>query len=271
MKKVLAAICTVTFAALLTATPAQAAPKDPFKALMKQLVQGHGVSYTERSASQKGDKPAFERKGLLQYGKAGIVASDVTAKLNFEEEPKERSFQEEDTEEDFSYMKAPERIIRIGTTSYTRGFIVGSRLPKNKVWWKQSPGWTSGSSALFGDLINAADPVTLKALLARSKRSGNTYTGQISFKELLKVSPWARTTVWWGFNEKAVVSWKLTVSASGLPHRLTTYSPLEKRKRSEISYTGWGTKVSIKAPSADNVTTKLEGVDRPPLPKAPKR
>jgi hypothetical protein len=47
----------------------------PLKALAKQLAQGRGVSYTERSATRAGDKSFFERKGLLQYGRSGIAAS----------------------------------------------------------------------------------------------------------------------------------------------------------------------------------------------------
>ncbi|MDP9869400.1 MULTISPECIES: hypothetical protein [Streptosporangium] len=272
MRKVLAAASTVLLTVLLTATPVQAAPKDPLTALRKQLAQGGGVSFTERSASRSGDRPTFERQGLLRYGKLGITASDITAKLNFEEEPKKDSFEENDSIPDSSFMKTPERIIRIGATSYTRGFIIGNRLPKGKVWWKQLPGWTSGVSAMVGDYINAADPGTLKVLLDRSKRSGNTYTGQITLKELQKVSPWARVTLWQDFNDQATAGWKLVVSSSGLPSRLTTYSPGEgNRKRSDIRYTSWGTKASITAPPAGKVTTKLEGDGRSPLPKAPRR
>jgi hypothetical protein len=42
-------------------------------------------------------------------------------------------------------------------------------------------------------------------------------------------------------------------------------------KLAEVRFTGWGAKVAIKAPPADEVTTKLEGDDRPPLPPGPKR
>ncbi|MGW0593108.1 hypothetical protein [Streptosporangium sp. NPDC002607] len=270
MKKTFAVVFTTAIATVMTATPAQAAPADPVKALAKQLAQGRGVSYTERSATRAGDKSFFERKGLLQYDRSGIVASDITARLNVEDEPPKDSF-DTDEKEDLSFMRDPEQTIRIGRTSYVRGFIVGTLMPKGKVWWKQSPGWTSGRSAMLGELINAADPGTLKMMLAKSKRSGSTYAGEITLKELIKLSPWARTTIWWGVNDKAVVRWKLVVSASGLPHRLTTYSSFGNKKRAEIRYTGWGRNVSIKAPAAATVTTKLKGAEGPFLPKAPNR
>ncbi|SEF79254.1 hypothetical protein SAMN05444920_101674 [Nonomuraea solani] len=82
-----------------------------------------------------------------------------------------------------SGLTKPERTIRIGRTSYVKGGLTGTALPEGKTWWKQSPGWTSGINSMFGDFVNAADPSTWKALLARSKRSGSTYKGSMSVKD----------------------------------------------------------------------------------------
>ncbi|AWS47056.1 hypothetical protein [Streptosporangium sp. 'caverna'] len=264
MRKTLA-VTTTALAVLATATPAQAAPMDPLAALRKQLIEGRGVSFAEISPNLSGSKPAVERKGLLQYGKAGIVASDVTGKLNFEDKNGRKAAPE-------SPLRVPERTIRIGRTSYVRGLIVGAMLPKGKSWWKQSPGWTSGYSARFGDYLNVAEPATLKALLAHAKRSGNTYRGEISEKELFRVSAWTRATAYWGPDKKAKIGWRLVVSTSGLPRQLTTYAGgISGPKRRETRFTGWGAKVAIKAPPADEVTTKLEGDGPPPLPSGPGR
>ncbi|MGW4640329.1 hypothetical protein ACWEN6_17475 [Sphaerisporangium sp. NPDC004334] len=252
-------IAATTIAALLTAAPAQAAPKDPLTALKAQLAAGRGVSFTEVSAMRRGGKPAFERKGVLRFGKAGIVASDLTGKVN--------SADESDQEHP---VGKPERTIRIGKTSYVRGFLIGAGLPKGKTWWKQSPGWTAGASALFGDFLNAAEPATLKAMLSRSERTGGAYRGEMSLKDLLKVSPWTRATVWWKADKDAKIGWRLVVGTSGLPQRLTTYGPGEV-KRSEIRYTGWGTGITIKPPPAGQVTTKLKAGRPSPLPPAPRR
>ncbi|MET7339259.1 hypothetical protein [Nonomuraea sp. NPDC005650] len=48
MKKTITAL-VVCGALLVTAAPAQAAPKDPVRALKAELVAGHGVRFTETS------------------------------------------------------------------------------------------------------------------------------------------------------------------------------------------------------------------------------
>ncbi|RCG31831.1 hypothetical protein DQ384_09905 [Sphaerisporangium album] len=253
-------LVATALAVLLAPAPAEAAPKDPLSALKKLVAAGRGVSFTEAAGAGESGKPSFTRKGVLRFGKGGIAASDLTSKQIWKESDESSTWNE------------PERTIRIGTTSYTRGHLIGQQLPPGKTWWKQSPGWTSGVSAMFGNYLNVAEPATLKALLADAERSGSTYEGEISLKKLLKVSPWTRATVWWKVNDKAKVGWRLVVTSSGLPRRLTTYAMgLDGPKEAEVRFTGWGAKVTVKAPPRGAVTTKLVGVDRPPLPPAPKR
>ena len=267
MKRALAVVTAATLTVLAGTSPAQAAPKDPLAALRKQLVAGRGVTYTENSSAMEGNKPFYQRKGLLQYGKSGIVASDLTSRFNFKKDPDaEKPSKEEAVKQ--AIAEVPERTIRIGTTSYTSGYMIGARMPKGKSWWKQSPGWVSGNSAIFGAFVNAAEPATLKALLENGTRNGSTYEGEITVKELLRASAWTRAALYWGMEEEMPVSWTLTVDRNGLPQHLTAKvgSALNV---ADIRYTGWGAKVSVKAPPAAKVTTKLTGSGKP-LPRGPK-
>lgn len=224
-----------------------------------------------------GDTSLYTQTGRLQFGKKGIAASDVTGKLasRDDEKPADDFGGGEDSSAAATALGKPERTIRIGRTSYISGGPMSAGLPEGKTWYKQSPGWTSGMTAYFGGFVNAADPSTLKVLLARSKRSGSTYKGSMTVTDLLKASDWSRATMWWKLDSGVKVNWTLAVSSSGLPVKLTTR--LESKKAGvsktamEMRYTRWGAKVSIKAPAASAVTTKLDAdnatVQLPPAPK----
>ncbi|MEV0831165.1 hypothetical protein ACWDA3_28365 [Nonomuraea rubra] len=262
-------------ALLLTATPAVAAPKDPLAALRAQLAAGKGVSFSFR---MYGESALLTQTGRLQFGKKGIAASDVTGKLatGGDEKPADDFGGGEEPNGLAAAMGKPERTIRIGRTSYVSGGPMSAGLPDGKTWFKQSPGWTSGMTAMFGGFVNAADPSTLKVLLARSKRSGSAYKGSMSVKDLLKASDWSRATMWWKLDSSVKVNWTLAVGSSGLPVKLTTRLESAKagvsKTAMEMRYTRWGTKVSIKAPAASTVTTKLDpDKSTLQLPPAPKR
>ncbi|MEU6798824.1 hypothetical protein ABZ907_44625 [Nonomuraea wenchangensis] len=260
---------------LLTATPAAAAPKDPLAALRAQLAAGTGVSFSFR---MHGESAPLTQTGRLQFGKKGIAASDITGKLDTgdDEKPADDFGGGDEPSAAITAMGKPERTIRIGRTSYISGGPMSAGLPDGKTWFKQSPGWTSGMTALFGGFVNAADPGTLRVLLAHSKRSGSTYKGSMSVKDLLKASDWSRATLWWKLDSGVKVNWTLAVGASGLPVKLTTRLESKKaglsRTAMEMRYTRWGSRVSIKAPAARTVTTKLDP-DKTALrlPPAPKR
>lgn len=271
MKRVIAGLTAALATALLSAAPAQAAAqKDPLAALRAQLAAGKGVSYTQRSFDKK--ERLLDVKGSLAFDRAGIAASDITVTPRYDDKRREDPFQTAG-EQRSRLLSSPERTIRIGTTAYLKGEMIAEGLPAGKTWWKQAPGWTSGHHALFGEVVNAAEPATLKALLAKATRSGNTYRGKISVAELRKVSPWTRATMWWKSKPGATIAWTLTVAPSGLPRKLVTTGTAGPAARVETSFTGWGTKVSIKAPPAREVTTELipeQMYIYLPLPKAPK-
>lgn len=262
MKRVIAGIAATAAVTLVTAAPAQAAPADPIKALKSRFIAGKGVKFTESSAVTWEDnrKPYIRRTGSFQFGKTGIVASDISS------ESAEKS--SDPSAPDPTGMFAPSRTIRIGTVSYSSGGSYREDMPKGKSWYKEPKGMTGGSSGWFGQLVNVAEPATLASLLKGAKRAGGGYSGTTTFGRLAKVSPWFRATLPLRSSDKTVVTFKLTVNRSGIPQRLTTshlvtgifdsYGWEGKTLTVDTRFTGWGTRVSIKAPPANKVTTKLE-------------
>ncbi|SNS47736.1 hypothetical protein SAMN05216276_101051 [Streptosporangium subroseum] len=264
MKRFIAGISTAVAVTLATAAPAQAAPApaDPVKALKSQFAAGKGMEFGDRSTVtwEGRSEPYLQRIGSFQFGKTGIVASDISSKGAMESvEPPAL---------DPTGMSTPSRTIRIGTTSYLSGGIYGDSMPEGKTWYKAQKGMTGGISGWFGQLVNVAEPATLASLLKGAKRVGISYSGTTTFGRLAKVSPWFRATLPLRASDKTVVTFKLMVNRGGLPQRLTTShavtgifdSPGWEGKTITVDtrFTSWGTKVSIKAPPASKVTTKLE-------------
>ncbi|RSM98227.1 hypothetical protein DMB42_45335 [Nonomuraea sp. WAC 01424] len=221
---------------------------------------------------------SLTRRGRLQFDRHGIAASDLTAKLTFagkDDTADEFDPTPKEEETQATSLDKPERIVRIGRTSYLKGGPIGAVLPAGKTWYKQSLGWTSGVTAMQGDFINPVEPSTLKAMPARSKWSGNTYKGSMTVTELQRVSAWTRATLWWKLASGVKVNWTLTVTPAGLPRTMSTRLSSAKAGLGpvtlETSYSGWGAKVSVKAPPASQTTTKLDSdkalIRLPPGPK----
>ncbi|MEV0201605.1 hypothetical protein [Nonomuraea sp. NPDC050691] len=235
------------------AVPAEVAPKDPLRALKARLVPGHGVRFTE-ATSLKADgvtAPLLKRTGTFQFSKKGIAASDITAKWGTATGRADEK---------------PERVISIGKVSYESSDMWKDKMPPGKTWYR-SGGLPGGGSGFYGQVINPAEPGTLAALLKKGKRSGSTLKGTITFKELAKVSPWFDASVPIRSDNAAKVSYTVTFAGSGLATKVTSSyaanavfdtSALDgKTITSETRYTGWGRKVSIKAPAPDTVTAKV--------------
>ncbi|AWS47071.1 hypothetical protein [Streptosporangium sp. 'caverna'] len=265
MKRVIAGISTAVAITLATAVPAQAAapaPADPIKALKSQFVVGKGMKFTDLSVVIWDDEsePYLQRTGSFQFGKTGIIASDISSKSAKKSSDPRAA--------DPTGIFAPSRTIRIGTTSYLSGGSYRESMPEGKSWYKDQKGMTGGSSGWFGQLVNIAEPATLASLLKGAKRAGVSYSGTTTFGRLAKVSPWFRATLPLRSSDKTVVTFKLTVNRGGLPQRLTTSHAVTgifdgpgwegKTITVDTRFTGWGTKVSIKAPPASKVTAKLK-------------
>lgn len=258
MKRVIACIAVATVTTSVAVAPVQAASADPVTALKSRFATGKGVRFTDVSTllDFDGNTSFLKRTGSFQFGRAGIVASDTTAKRTGD-----------DSEAPFGVsriMGRPERTIRIGTTSYYSGGIWAP--PKGKTWIKHPHGMNAGFSGWYSQLVNVAEPATLKALITKGKRTGRTYSGTISFGALEKISPWMRNispTGLSGDSKAAVLRFRLTLGSDQLPQRLVTVYPGsthvsaavgEDRQLSvETRYTGWGSKVTVKAPPASKV------------------
>lgn len=273
MNRMLAGLALASAAALMAATPAQAAitqaPAKPVTAVKKQLVPGKGVTFTERTTIDSGRARMIlvRSNGTFQFSKSGLAASDITGKLNI----KASDLAELGDDSFFKSLAKPERTIRIGTTSYLSGSIWSELLPSDKTWHKVPQGPPAGFTGIFGQPLNIVEPATLKTLFKNAKPATGGYTGKISIRDLRKASAYYRASSPATPSAKmlkAQITWKLSVDAKGLPTRLVTTIPSSAMPSSESSrekmivdtrYSGWGGKVSIKAPSADEVTTKLDG------------
>ncbi|WP_329083662.1 hypothetical protein [Streptosporangium sp. NBC_01469] len=260
MKRMIASISAATAVALMTGAPAQAAPADPVKALKSQFVPGKGVKFADLTTMiEDGEgKPYLRRTGSFQFGRGGIVASDISSKSS-------------GAADEGSTLSVSGRTIRVGTTSYSQGGTYRDQMPRGKSWYKDPDGMTGGVDGWFSQLVNVAEPATLASLLKGAKKTRTTYSGTTTFGRLAKVSPWFRATLPLRSSDKTVVTFKLTVDRNRLPQRLTTSFPVTgifdstgwegKTISVETRFTGWGAKVSIKAPPANKVTTKLEDRD----------
>ncbi|SEH02120.1 hypothetical protein SAMN05444920_12455 [Nonomuraea solani] len=201
---------------------------------------GHGVRFTDTVTWSDGtdERGARDAKGTFQFDKKGIAAFDIT--MNYGEDDKEH-------------------VISIGKTGYYSGGILEKVLPKGKTWFKSAGGAIPDAWAQF---LNPAEPKTLAALIENGKTQGNTVTGSITLKELKTVSAWVGAARTGKENDGIKIDYTLTLSSAGLVSRVrTSYTISRDGELDAVTvdsrFTGWGTKVSIKAPPPATVTDKL--------------
>ncbi|MEU8382685.1 hypothetical protein, partial [Streptosporangium sp. NPDC048865] len=269
MKRYIAGLACAATAMLgvpALASTAHAQAADPISALKKQFKNGRGVTYVDTTKGRTSSESAVmaQRKGVFQFGASGINASDQTTKLRIKTSDIQ-AITENLSEEESKLLVGltkPERVIRVKNTSYVSGGVFGQFLPEDKPWLKL-PGFL-GNTGRLSQLVNPAEPATLRALLARATvKRPTAYSGKITFGELYKVSPWFRAGVFvppTAKQSKIVVQWKLVLGSDLLARRLTTtYSGAAVSAAPGVSvtvetrYTGWGSKVTVKAPPADQI------------------
>lgn len=280
MKKILAGLALATAATAIAATPAQAATKDPVAAVKQQFVPGKGVTFVDRSMLVEGERRGIlvRRNGSYGFGKSGVNASDITSKYNL---PPELFGDDEESKA----LATPEHVVTVGRKSYVSGSFWSLMVPEDKSWLKLPVSLPGGAFAPFGQVVNVTEPATLKTLLKGAKATSGGYSGSISFADLKKVSPYARSAFDLQKQSakqlKSVITWKLAVDAKGLPTRLVSSYPasalvagggMAKTQFSvDTRFTGWGGKVVIQAPPADQVATKPKDAsgDDSKAPEAP--
>ncbi|SNT04609.1 hypothetical protein SAMN05216276_1022112 [Streptosporangium subroseum] len=273
-----AAMTVLSVPALASTATAQAS--DPISALRSQFKTGLGVKTVDTTKVRgiAGNAVVAKRTGVFQFGTSGIRASDHTAQLRIK--PSDLGLSEESTTDEdsqltklFTGMTKPERVVRIKNATYISGGMFGEFLPADKTWLRFDT--TAGATGSLSQLVNVAEPSTLKALLAHTtvKRAG-TYAGKITLGELHKVSPWFRVSLGTPLdrkNAKVSLSWKLYLGADKLAKRLTTSYPAGSKDAVTVdtSYTGWGSKVTVAAPPADQVAKlselEFDGKVEPPF------
>ncbi|QYC41725.1 hypothetical protein Nocox_20585 [Nonomuraea coxensis DSM 45129] len=253
MRETLATLA-VCAALLAGAAPAQAATMDPVQALKAVLAVGHGVHFTETATLLEGadERAERRRKGIFEFdAQGGVKALDVTTTGG-------------------EYGR--ERVIGfnhdIGGTGYQSGGLVRKWLKKGKTWWKDSHQmhlWHTGLLGYDEQLVNPAEPTTLAVLLKNGRRSGDTVTGTVTFKELEHASRWAEHSSHVGWDRDTRLTYTLTLTSSGLVGRVQsmfTFSRgldelVGKTLHVDTHYSRWGGKVSIKAPDPRRTTTEL--------------
>ncbi|MET7336306.1 hypothetical protein [Nonomuraea sp. NPDC005650] len=247
---------------LVAGAPVQATAKDPVRALKAILASGQGVQFTETATILDGTDERAERRrtGVFEIGeKGGVKALDVTTTGG--EHGRERII-------GFNHD--------IGGTAYRSGGLVGTLLPKGKVWWEDRHQLHLWHRELLGDdeqAVNPTEPATLAALVKNGQLSGNVLTGTITFKELEKVSTWMSHSARGGFEAGTKLSYTLTLTSAGLVSRVqSTYTAADsphgpargalgelagRTLHVDTRYSRWGSKVSIKAPDPRETTTEL--------------
>ncbi|MER6825943.1 hypothetical protein ABT352_08135 [Streptosporangium sp. NPDC000563] len=292
MRRMIAALTGATVAALIAPTlvavtpasakttpAATASAADPVSALKRHFRTHRGVKLTENTkvvGEGKKHRAIFTRRsGVLEFGRTGLVASDLTTKFNLPAEDGE-----------LKGLFTPSRTISLKGVSYTSGGIFAESMPEGKKWLR-TRGDTAYLVSAVQQIISTVEPATLRATLARTtaKRPGGTWdgtrttvhSGTITLAELFKVSPAVRAMLVkkpTGRSATLPVTWKIYVGSDQLVRRVvSSYTESTRGLNStELSYvndtryTGWGTKVTIKAPPAGQVVEfdELIGDTSPP-------
>ncbi|AQZ61511.1 unnamed protein product [[Actinomadura] parvosata subsp. kistnae] len=248
------AILVACVALLSGAASAQAGTKDPVQALKAVLGPGEGVHFTETTTLLDGadERAERRRKGTFVFdAKGGVEALDVTTTGG---------------------EHGPERVIGfnhdIGGTGYQSGGLVGKWLKKGKTWWKDSHQLHLWHTELLGydeQLVNPGEPATLAALLKNGRRSGDTVTGTITFKQLERVSRWAEHATHIRWDSDTRLGYTVTLTSSGLVSRVRSVFTFPdgvdelsgRTLHVDTRYDRWGGAVSIKVPDPRRTTSEL--------------
>lgn len=248
-----------------TSTQAQARPLNPTAALKKAFVPGRGVRFTSSGKIDVGGIATVKSsaKGSLAFGRSGVTGSDVTARTDY------GALLQEDVEG----ANKPTRTITVGRAAYVTGGVFSSLFPEGKKWLRM-PGKNSANPlGSNGEFINPLDARTLKTVLATTKAKGRggvvngarttLYRGAITLKQLAQLDPSLKKSLT-ASDAKSVVNWKMWVGGDQLVRKLQTSLTLKLRYKKTtmevdtsnvISFVGWGSRVTVKAPPKSQVAS----------------
>jgi hypothetical protein len=279
MRRMIAALTGATAAALIVpalaaATPAnaqstqtvQTAAADPASALKSRFRVRHGVKLAENTKiigeGGKNRTIFTRRSGVLEFGRSGMVASDLTTTFGL---PTGAG--------NLKGLFVPSRTLSVKGSSYTSGGIFDGSMPEGKKWLRTKNDAVALVSP-YQQMINVVEPATLKSTLTHTaaKRPGGTWdgtrttvhSGTITLAELYRISPSVRTMLRKkpsGRSATLPVTWKIYLGSDQLVRRIvSSYTESTRGLNSteltyvnDTRYTDWGVKSAIKAPPADTV------------------
>ncbi len=240
-----------------TVAHAGLAPADPVEALKRQLVANHGVRMTNvHTTTLEGEKLKFWEKGVAEFGKGKIIATDITY--------------------DSEMRTTPTRLITFDGRQFRK-----DKKGKIKSWVVST--YKDTKPELDVSWLKIADPAVLKAVLAttRVKRPAGRYDGTrttlyqgtITWGQLVKAGaefPFNISRNWKPTEKEAQikVEWRLWLGTDQLLRRAVGWF---SRKTSDgdgpytyvhdTRVTGWGSTIHVTPPPADEVITEKEAND----------
>ncbi|MEU0483452.1 hypothetical protein ABZ260_30220 [Streptosporangium sp. NPDC006013] len=229
---------------LLTPLPARADAPDPIKALRAQVVPGRGVTVSAVTRMLADGKHMFTSRTTRVAGfrKGGLVETDDISTLS-------SPIRSEIPELDSSFL-FPELLIKVDGAYYTSGGELIGTLPLGKQWVRSR--WFESSP--MDVTVDLLEPGTLRALLATASSVGPRTAKGTIYASKIPGQPLGG-----GLGRDEKVAWALWFDAKGRVTRLTTTTSQQTNDnyelgiRSDLRFTGWGTKVTIEPPPEDLV------------------
>ncbi|NUT44292.1 MAG: hypothetical protein HOV86_30280 [Thermoactinospora sp.] len=229
MKRIVAGII-LTLALAATPSHAAAATHPAVKALKAEFRPDHGVKFTESHRySRTLGKGAIRVRGVVGFDKRGFAAHDLTSR--------ERGWRGVETY----------REIFVDGLQYLSGDRLSSWAEEGKTWS------VSGmpTDAFAEQLINVLDPRVLSWLLkTASTKTAREYRGSFLYGELRKVEGGTYFKPW----EKAKFTFRLQLDKRHRIVRIVTSTEIKgNTNTTDTRLSGWGSKVEITAPPAEEV------------------
>ncbi|MEV4378650.1 hypothetical protein [Streptosporangium sp. NPDC049644] len=243
MRRIIAGL--VVSLLLLTPLPARADALDPIKTLRAQIVPGRGVTISVATRVSADGKHIFTSRTTRVAGfrKGGLVETDDISTFYSPIRSEISEILEAET-------LFPTLLIKVEGAYYTSGGELIGKLPLDKKWVRSR--WPESSPM---DLtVDLFEPGTLRALLATASS-----VGPRTAKGTIHASKIPGQPLGGGLGRDEEVAWALWFDAKGRVTRLTTTTSQQTNDnyelgiRSDLRFTGWGTKVTIEPPPEDLV------------------
>ncbi len=257
VKSLAAGVCIAVLASVVLVPTSAAAAADPVAAVKRLMAQGRTAKVIEWGTVMLGGRGRtvnnmaslfdyhFERKGWLELGKGGVVASNLTRRVMFKR-PGTLAIAKEDAAggdlqaKSLLAQTSIHRSASVRGRLYTAGKLYAPALPKGKTWAYR--GKTVSGGAFTDQIINIFEPRTLQRLLSdtyekkfvagpafndptgRVHKDAYLYRGKLTFSDLYAVSPTFQALAQTKPDESygpALVWWDLWTDRAGTPLRFS--------------------------------------------------